>query len=107
MIGGVIMVSPRGPRRSRLQRLLGRKPRPTLRQLGAIVSDLQNAEARNIHADHERCLGCKIAAGMLHSMACAHLPDRYRKDADWWHRHVTMPGARKAARIVDEQEADR
>jgi len=106
MIGGVVMVSPRGPRRTWLQKVLHRKPRPTLRQLGAIVSDLQTAEARNIHANREHCLGCKIAASMMHAVALAHLPARLAKDKDWWHRHVTMPGARIAARLVDEQEAE-
>lgn len=107
MIGGIVMMTPRGPRRTWLQKVLRRKPRLTPRQLGAIVSDLQAAEARNIHANREHCLGCKIAASMLHAVALNHLPTRYAKDKDWWHRHVTMPGARIAARIVDEQEADR
>jgi len=107
MIGGIIMMAPRGPRRSRLQRLLHRKPQPTLRQLGAIVSDLQMAEARNLHADREHCLGCKIAAGMLHGVAMAHLPERFAKDKDWMHRHVLAPGARIAARDLDQMEADR
>ena len=105
MIGGIIMAVPSGPRRTWLQRALNRKPKPTLRQLGAITSDLQAAEARNIHANREHCLGCKIAAGVLHSLAMSHLPPRFAKDKDWMHQHVTMPGARIAARLVDAQEA--
>jgi len=107
MIGGLIVAVPAGPRRSWLQRALRRKPTLTPRQLGAVVSTLQQAEARNMHADRERCVGCKIAAGVMHHMGMAHLPARFAKDKDWMHRHVEMPGARLFARMLDHREGER
>jgi len=100
----LVMVTHLGPRRSILDRLTDYR---TPREMGFITRDLQRAQALNLDANATQCMGCALRAQVLHGRALTALPRRYRRNKDWWHRHVVMPGARMAARLQDEREADR
>lgn len=97
-----VMVLAQPQYRPLMDRLLDRR---TPREMGHIVRDLQRAQVRNLHANAAQCVGCAIAAQVLHGKAIMALPRRYRRDADWRHRHIVMPASRSYARMLDEEAA--
>lgn len=82
-----------------------RKRRPDAREIGRAVAILQEVEAFQIHADRDGCLVHLVKASVGRRIAQPVIPKRLLNDAGWVHRHIEAPGARKAARMLDEAGA--
>lgn len=81
------------PRRRRTPR------KPTTRQIAQLVIALREAEARAIHVERDGCGFCAMNVSLVRAVVTPQLPRRLRRNADWMHQHVMMPGVRHFDRI--------
>jgi len=93
---GIIMAPAPRPRR-----WWQRKPRPTLREIGVAVSQLQRAEGRAIHGQRDGCLGHMVEAQMTRGMFARVVPRHLLADPQWRHEHIEAPGVRIQARVEE------
>lgn len=98
---GVFVSVPR-PRRQRWWHL---RPSLTLRDLAHVVNLAQDAEAQRLHAIADRCLSCGVQSQVKLDAAASVLPRRLVKNREWTHAHVDMPGARRLARMEEQEES--
>lgn len=78
-----------------------RKPRPTLREIGIAVSNLQRAEGRALHAVRDGCIFHGVEASLIRRHMVPAIPAKLLRSAEWRHSHIEAPGARIQARVED------
>lgn len=88
-----IIAVPVPPRRRRTTRKL------TARQIAQLVIGLREAEARAIHVERDGCGFCAMNVSLVRSVITPQLPRRLRRNPEWMHQHVTMPGVRHFDRL--------